>query len=187
MVPGPLRSDVGEDRIGLWRNGQLGQNLARQEFMSTTEGGLQDASSTRQPCWIFDIPFTPLTLDETVSEMKRLILRSVPSVSLITANTNYAMLVAKHPDLNEVNRKAALILADGIHPVWTSRLTPRPLPERVTGIDLLYRFSELAAQKSYSLFLLGGALVWPIRPHVSSAISILDFGSPVPRRRCSGT
>ena len=124
--------------------------------MSTTESEPQRASSTRQPCWLFDIPFAPLTLDETAHEVQWLIHRKTPSY-LITANTNYAMLVAKHPDLHEVNRKAALIVADGIHLVWTSRMTPRPLPERVTGRDLLYRLSELCAQKGYSLFFLGGA------------------------------
>ncbi len=97
-----------------------------------------------------------MTLDETAYEVERLILRKVPSY-LITANTNYAMLVAELPDLHEVNRKAALIVADGIHLVRASRMTRCPLPERVTGTDLLYRFSELAAQRGYRLFFLGGA------------------------------
>jgi N-acetylglucosaminyldiphosphoundecaprenol N-acetyl-beta-D-mannosaminyltransferase len=125
-------------------------------MMSTTESELQQTSLARQPCWVFDIPFAPLTLDETVHEVERLILRNVPSY-LITANTNYAMLLEKQPDLHEVNRKAALIVADGTPLVWTSRMTPRPLPERVTGRDLLYRVSAMAAQRGYSLFFLGGA------------------------------
>lgn len=124
--------------------------------MTLAASGQQQASPACQPCWVFDIPFMPLTLDETAEEVERLILRNVPSY-LITANTNYAMLVAEQPDLHEVNRGAALIVADGIHLVRASRLTTRPLPERVTGTDLLYRFCELAAQKGYSLFFLGAA------------------------------
>ena len=124
--------------------------------MSTTESEQQHISRAGEPCWLFDIPFAPLTLDQTAHEVQRLIHRKIPSY-LITANTNYAMLVAKHPDLHEVNRKAALIVADGIHLVRFSRMTPRPLPERVTGTDLLYRFSKLAAQHGHSLFFLGGA------------------------------
>ena len=124
--------------------------------MSTTESEQESLSATRQPCWVFDIPFAPLTLEEAAGEVERLILRNVPSY-LITANTNYAMLVSQHPDLYEVNRHAALVVADGIHMVWISRMTRRPLPERVTGIDLIHRFSALAAQKGYSLFLLGAA------------------------------
>jgi N-acetylglucosaminyldiphosphoundecaprenol N-acetyl-beta-D-mannosaminyltransferase len=110
--------------------------------------------SARQPCWVFDIPFARLTVDEAAGEVEHLILRGAPSY-LITANLNYAMLVAQHPDLHEINRRAAIIVPDGITLVWTSRLTSRPLPERVTGTDLLYRFSELAAGKGYSLFFLG--------------------------------
>jgi N-acetylglucosaminyldiphosphoundecaprenol N-acetyl-beta-D-mannosaminyltransferase len=124
--------------------------------MSMTESEQQHTSRTRQPCWLFDIPFAPLTLDEAAGEVERLILRSIPSY-LVTANTNYAMLVSQHSDLHEVNRNAALIVADGIHMVWVSRMTPRPLPERVTGTDLIHRFSALAAHKGYRLFLLGAA------------------------------
>jgi N-acetylglucosaminyldiphosphoundecaprenol N-acetyl-beta-D-mannosaminyltransferase len=124
--------------------------------MSTTGKGQHDTSRARQPCWIFDIPLMPLTLDEAAVEVERLILRGTPSY-LITANLNYAMLVSQHPDLHEVNRNAALIVADGMPLVWTSRMTQRPLPERVTGTDLLYRVSELAAHKGYSSFLLGAA------------------------------
>jgi N-acetylglucosaminyldiphosphoundecaprenol N-acetyl-beta-D-mannosaminyltransferase len=36
-------------------------------------------------------------------------------------------------------------------------MTSRPLPERVTGTDLLYQFSGIAARKGYSVFLLGAA------------------------------
>jgi N-acetylglucosaminyldiphosphoundecaprenol N-acetyl-beta-D-mannosaminyltransferase len=111
-------------------------------------------STVRQPGWIFDMPVTGLTVNEAADEVERLIVRGTPSY-LITANLNYAMLTARHPDLHEINRRAALIVPDGMPLVWTSRLTNRPLPERVTGIDLLYRFSELAAGKGYRLFLAG--------------------------------
>jgi N-acetylglucosaminyldiphosphoundecaprenol N-acetyl-beta-D-mannosaminyltransferase len=122
--------------------------------MSATGEGQHDRSTARQPSWIFEIPFTPSTLSEAAEEVERLILRRTPSY-LVTANLNYAMLVARHPYLHEVNRNAALIVADGMPLVWTSRLTNRPLPERVTGADLIYRISELAAYKGYSLFFLG--------------------------------
>lgn len=123
---------------------------------SAAENGEALLSTTRQPCWLFNVPFMPMTLDETTREMERLVLRNVPSY-LITANVNYVMFVDKHPDLLEVNRKAAAIVADGAPLVRASRLTARPLPERVTGQDLLFRFSDLAARKGYRLFFLGAA------------------------------
>jgi N-acetylglucosaminyldiphosphoundecaprenol N-acetyl-beta-D-mannosaminyltransferase len=121
--------------------------------MMTADSGHRDQSTTCHPTWVFDIPFAPLTLDQATDVVERLIFQKIPSY-VITANLNYAMLVAGHPDLSVINRRVALIVPDGITLVWTSRLTNRPLPERVTGTDLLYRFSERAAKKGYSLFFL---------------------------------
>jgi N-acetylglucosaminyldiphosphoundecaprenol N-acetyl-beta-D-mannosaminyltransferase len=75
----------------------------------------------------------------------------------ITANTHYAMLTWKNPELMAVNRAARFIIADGAPLVWASRGTPTPLPERVAGSDLIFELSELAARKNYRVFLAGGA------------------------------
>jgi N-acetylglucosaminyldiphosphoundecaprenol N-acetyl-beta-D-mannosaminyltransferase len=108
------------------------------------------------PSWVFDIPFTSVTLLKATEEMERLILLGKPTY-IITANVNYAMLVSQYTDLHQVNQRAALIVPDGSPVVWASWLTSRPLPERVTGTDLLYQFSGIAARKGYSVFLLGAA------------------------------
>src|ERR1041385_523126 len=47
-------------------------------------------------------------------------------------------------------------VADGRPLVWTSRLQGTPLPERVTGSDLVSSLSAGAAKHGRSLFLLGG-------------------------------
>ena len=48
-----------------------------------------------------------------------------------------------------------MILADGQSVVWASRLLGRPLPERVTGIDLFERLLELADRDHLRIYLLG--------------------------------
>lgn len=50
---------------------------------------------------------------------------------------------------------ADLILADGMSIVWACRLLRMPLPERVTGIDLMSRMLDRAHHHSYRLYLLG--------------------------------
>jgi N-acetylglucosaminyldiphosphoundecaprenol N-acetyl-beta-D-mannosaminyltransferase len=40
--------------------------------------------------------------------------------------------------------------------VWASKLLGAPLPERVTGVDLVPRLAELSARKGYGIYLLGG-------------------------------
>jgi N-acetylglucosaminyldiphosphoundecaprenol N-acetyl-beta-D-mannosaminyltransferase len=90
-----------------------------------------------------------------MERLDHLIARREPSY-LITANLNYAMLTEQHPDLDAVNREAALVVADGMPLLWAARWAGTPLPERLTGSDLIFRISELAAQRGYRLFLLGG-------------------------------
>lgn len=48
-----------------------------------------------------------------------------------------------------------LVLADGMSVVWASRILGSALPERVAGIDLMFRFFELADRRGYSVFCLG--------------------------------
>jgi exopolysaccharide biosynthesis WecB/TagA/CpsF family protein len=67
------------------------------------------------------------------------------------------MLTRDHPDLAEINERAAFILADGAPVVWASRLLGTPLPERVAGSDLIFDVCERGAANGYRIFLLGVA------------------------------
>jgi len=108
------------------------------------------------PVWVWGVPFTPLTLAETVAAVGSLIEIGQPSY-FITANTHYAMLTAKDAGLRAINTRAAFIVADGAPLVWASRWQGSPLPERVAGSDLIFELSAAAATKGYRLFFLGGA------------------------------
>ena len=48
-----------------------------------------------------------------------------------------------------------LIFADGMSVVWASRLLRRPLPERVTGIDLMMSILEAGDEKNFRIYCLG--------------------------------
>jgi N-acetylglucosaminyldiphosphoundecaprenol N-acetyl-beta-D-mannosaminyltransferase len=93
---------------------------------------------------------------EAVGAVAKLIEAGEPTY-FITANTHYAMLTAKNPDLHAINRHAAFVLADGAPLVWASRWRGLPLPERVAGSDLIFELSAEAAKKGFRLFFLGGA------------------------------
>jgi len=108
-----------------------------------------------EPIWVWGVPFAPVTRGEAADLVDSLIEQRIPSY-FITANTHYAMLTKDNPDLDEINRKAAFILADGAPVVWSSRLSGDPLPERVAGSDLIFDLCERSATKGYRIFLLGG-------------------------------
>ncbi|MGA8350730.1 MAG: hypothetical protein WBQ29_09995 [Isosphaeraceae bacterium] len=91
---------------------------------------------TTEPVWVWGLPFAPMSLAETVSTVSALIERGLPTF-FITANTHYAMLTEENPDLQQVNARAAFVVADGAPLVWAARRWPVRLPERVAGSDLI--------------------------------------------------
>src|SRR3954454_7409398 len=77
---------------------------------------------------------------------------------------NAAKLVRLQRDqqLREVVAGCELVTADGQAVVWASRVLRRPLPERVTGIDLMDTLLARASERGYGVFVLGA------RPEVLS-------------------
>ena len=111
--------------------------------------------SSVAPVWVWRLPLSPITLSETVEAVAAMIERGLPSF-FITANTHYAMLTHENPDLQPVNSRAAFVVADGAPLVWAARKRDVRVPERVAGSDLIFALSDLAARKSYRVFLAGG-------------------------------
>ena len=73
-------------------------------------------------------------------------------------NTHHAMKSApRNPALASVLRRAELVIADGMPLVWLSRLLGTPLPERVTGADMVPLIAERAVRDHVKLYFLGGA------------------------------
>lgn len=95
-----------------------------------------------------------LTLDETVARCETAV-RQRTYVQHMAINA--AKLVSMRDDhqLQVVVDRCDLVTADGQAVVWASRLLGDPLPERVAGVDLMHRLFGLAADKGYSVFVLG--------------------------------
>jgi len=53
-------------------------------------------------------------------------------------------------------RAADLVLADGVPLVWASKISGRPLPERVAGSSMTLKLAAAASHRNLSMFLLGG-------------------------------
>ncbi|MEJ2211023.1 MAG: WecB/TagA/CpsF family glycosyltransferase [Anaerolineae bacterium] len=72
---------------------------------------------------------------------------------------NPEMLVRAHDDaaLRAMLNGAELNVADGAGIMLAARLLGRPLPERVTGSDGIYRLAAHCAARGYRLYLLGAA------------------------------
>jgi len=77
--------------------------------------------------------------------------------SLLLAVVNVAKLIhcRRNPELRKSVTEADLVLADGLPLVWLSKLIGDPLPERVAGIDIMFRLLEHSSRKNCRVFFLG--------------------------------
>jgi N-acetylglucosaminyldiphosphoundecaprenol N-acetyl-beta-D-mannosaminyltransferase len=79
------------------------------------------------------------------------------SRQVVTVNADFVKNGLGDPELRFLLQDADLATADGMPLVWGARLLNVPLKGRLAGSDLVPRLAERAAQKGYSIFLLGGA------------------------------
>ena len=75
---------------------------------------------------------------------------------LITLNLDHLRRFVYDSAYAGIVQGADLIVADGMPLIWASRLRSTPLPERVTGSNLIWSLSHAAAARGRSVFMLGG-------------------------------
>ena len=76
---------------------------------------------------------------------------------IVTVNADFIRLARRDVEFRQVLNRADLAVADGMPLVWLSRLRGAPIPERVTGIDLIDDCCRIAAERGVGVFLLGAA------------------------------
>ena len=72
-----------------------------------------------------------------------------------TANTDFVINAMADKELRHILRYSDLVMPDGMPLVWASRALGSPLPERVTGADIVPALTELSARKGYRIYMLG--------------------------------
>ncbi|WP_159884161.1 WecB/TagA/CpsF family glycosyltransferase [Paenibacillus puerhi] len=105
---------------------------------------------------IMGVPFSTRTMNETLEEITSAAgqQQSKP-FHLITANPEIVMKAQDDPSLQQIVNEADMITPDGIGIILASRWKGAPLPERVTGYELLLRLLEIGDRKSWSFYFLG--------------------------------
>ena len=76
---------------------------------------------------------------------------------LVTVNVDFIKLAKADANFRRLINTADLSVADGMPLLWAARLIGAPLPERITGTDLVLGCAQLAAEEGHRLFLLGAA------------------------------
>lgn len=75
---------------------------------------------------------------------------------VVTPNSDNIIKMQDDPELKTISENADLILTDGQIVVNISKRTKYPIKERVCMTDFVWDVFDLATEKNYSVFLLGG-------------------------------
>lgn len=97
-----------------------------------------------------------LTMAETLHEIDKLIQKKNCSY-VVTPNVDHIVRLEKDVEIQKVYKNASLILTDGKPLIWISKWYKTPIKEKISGSDLFPKVCELAANKNYTMYLLGAA------------------------------
>jgi N-acetylglucosaminyldiphosphoundecaprenol N-acetyl-beta-D-mannosaminyltransferase len=76
---------------------------------------------------------------------------------VVTVNLDFLSIAARAPAFREAINRSDLAVADGMPVVWASRMKGQPLPQRITGNELVAECCQMAADTAHGIFLLGAA------------------------------
>ena len=96
----------------------------------------------------------PVTMSEAVRLVERSVVARRP-LRHVAMNAAKLEEMRTDPDLRRSVETADLVTADGQSIVWASLFLGKPVPERVTGIDLMLATLDLAARRGFRVFTLG--------------------------------
>lgn len=108
--------------------------------------------------YVSGVPIDRVTLEYAVAWVLEALTNPEPHKPLLIVGPNAQLvaLAARLPRFAAALHSASLSVPDGISIVLAARLLGRPLPERVTGGDLMERLCIEAASHNLSVFFLGG-------------------------------
>lgn len=95
-----------------------------------------------------------LDVQETINLVEEYIKTKTP-LHLMGVNADKINEVNENERMKQIVNSCGVINADGASVVLASRFLNKPLPERVAGVDLMQSLVAVAADKGYSVYLLG--------------------------------
>lgn len=107
---------------------------------------------------LFGASIDPLSMDEAVETLMYWVSNTDANRCryVVTPNVDHTRLLHESEAFRNAYAGADMTLADGMPVVWASRLLGQPIPERVTGADLVPgMFSATDSTRPLTAFLLG--------------------------------
>ncbi|GAB4214572.1 MAG: WecB/TagA/CpsF family glycosyltransferase [Roseiflexaceae bacterium] len=114
----------------------------------------------RKSLIILGVPVDDLTMEQALERLDQLIQTGRETGrchQVATVNADFVVNSLRDPELRFILQASDMTTADGAPLVWGARLLGVPLRDRVTGADLVPQLAERAAERGYSIYLLGAA------------------------------
>ena len=103
---------------------------------------------------LFQVGIDQVDNQETIQRIEEFIVSKKPH-QIVTPDTLAVLRARKDLEYHAILKSADLVTPDGAGILWAATTLNHPLPERVTGIDIIHNICRLAAKKGYSIYLLG--------------------------------
>jgi N-acetylglucosaminyldiphosphoundecaprenol N-acetyl-beta-D-mannosaminyltransferase len=118
-------------------------------------------SPVRRRVRVGAVDIDAVSLAEAIDAVDELVARRRGGM-IFTPNVDHIVVADEDPLFREAYREADLSLVDGMPVMWAARALGTPLPEKVSGSDLVRPLAARAAERGWGIYLLGG------RPGVAS-------------------
>jgi len=102
------------------------------------------------------VPIDPVTRAEALDRIAGLVAAGHGGM-VFTPNVDHVVLADEIQAFREAYAAASLSLVDGMPLLWACRLLGHPVPEKVSGSDLLRPLVQRAADEGWRVYLFGGA------------------------------
>jgi len=102
------------------------------------------------------LPVDPVTLTGALDEIERLV-QARQGGTVFTPNVDHVVIGEHDARFRTAYQSVSLSLVDGMPLCWAARALGHPVPEKVSGSDLVMPLVERAAARNWRVYLLGGA------------------------------
>lgn len=96
-----------------------------------------------------------VSMNEALVDIESLIASGKKSY-LVAVNVDVITKIENDSYLRKITNNADMVLVDGKPLIWISKFHKRPIKEKISGSDLVPKLCEVAAQKGYTIYILGG-------------------------------
>jgi N-acetylglucosaminyldiphosphoundecaprenol N-acetyl-beta-D-mannosaminyltransferase len=129
---------------------------AERKPMAEGASGRRAAALPIERVRVLDVPISKVNNQQALALLTEFVRSGEPHL-VVTADASGVVTAARDAEFRAVVEGADLVTPDSTGILWAARRLGRPLPERVSGVDLAERLCELAGQFGWGVFFYGAA------------------------------